>query len=63
MDIAGMINSWRIIKRAFIVAYSLLRLAEFREGRNGTLYVVRFLAAVVETTIAGSDLSAFDVSA
>jgi hypothetical protein len=44
------------------VAWSLLCLAEFREGGNGTLYVVRFLAAMVETTVAGSDLSAFDMS-
>jgi hypothetical protein len=50
------------MKRAFIVAWSLLRLAEFREGRNGMLYVVRFLATMVEATVAGSDLSAFDMS-
>jgi len=46
---------------AFIAAWSLLRLVEFREGRNGAVYVVRFLATVVETTIAGGDLSALDM--
>jgi len=49
-------------KKAFIIASSLLRLAEFREGRNRLLNVVCFLATVVETTISGSDLSAFDMS-
>jgi len=63
VDIVGMIDSWQIVKRAFIPAWSLLRLAEFREGRNGMLYVVRFLAMAVEATITGSDLSAFDMSA
>jgi len=62
VDIMGMINSWQFVKRAFIVAWSLFRLAEFREGRNGLSYVTRFLATVVESTISRSDLSAFDVS-
>ena len=60
----GMINSWRIMKEAFIdiVTWSLLRLAEFREGRDGLLYTAPFLATVGEATIAGSDLSTFDMS-
>jgi len=57
-----MINSWWIVKRVFIAAWSLLGFAEFRKGRHGLLYVVRFLSTVVETTISGSNLSAFDVS-
>jgi len=47
---------------AFIVARSLLRLAQFREGRNRLLYVGRFLATVVMATTPGGDLSAFDVN-
>jgi hypothetical protein len=63
MDIMGMINSWRVMKGALVVAWSLLGFTEFRKGRNGMLYVVRFLEAVVEATISGSNVSAFDVSA
>lgn len=62
VDIVGMINSWRIVKRAFIVAWSLFRLAEFREGRNRLSHVLRFLVTVIRATTSGSDLSAFYVS-
>lgn len=50
------------MKGALVVAWSLLGFTEFRKGRNGMLYVVRFLEAVVEATISGSNVSAFDVS-
>lgn len=63
VDSVGMIKSWRIMKRAFIVAWSLLGFAEFRKCRNRLLYTVWFLAAVVETAIPGSDIPALDVSA
>jgi len=50
-------------QRPFIIVWSLLRLAEFREGRNRLLYVAGFLATVVKTTVSRSDLSTFDMSA
>lgn len=62
VDIMGMINSWRVMKGAFVVALSLLRFTEFRKGRHGVLYVVRFLETFVEATVSGSNVSAFDVS-
>ena len=64
VDVVGMMNSWQIVKGAFIdiVVWSLLRLAEFREGRDGMLCAVHFLVMIVETTIAGGDLSALDMS-
>lgn len=58
-----MIGSWQIVKGAFITIRSSLRFAEFRERGNRMLYMVGFLAASAETTIAGSDLTALDVSA
>jgi len=63
VDIVGMINSWQIVNAAFVVALSLLRLAEFREGRNRMLYVVSLLQTGVLAAITRSDLSALDVSA
>lgn len=50
------------MKGPFIVKRSLLGFAQFRKGGNGLICVVRFLATVVETTISGSNLSAFDMS-
>ena len=50
------------MKGAFVVALSLLRFTEFRKGRHGVLYVVRFLETFVEATVSGSNVSAFDVS-
>ena len=47
VDIVEMINSWQIVNRAFIVAWSLLRLAELREGRNRMLYVMPLLPMAV----------------
>jgi hypothetical protein len=44
------------------VAWSLLGFAKFRKGGNGLLYMVRFLATVVETAISGSNFSTFDMS-
>jgi len=61
VDIVGMINSWRVVNRAFIVASSLLRLAEFRKGGNRLLYLRFFLAAVVKATISRGDFSTFDM--
>jgi len=62
MDIMGMINSWRVMRGAFVVAWSLLGFTEFWKGRNGVLYVVWLLEAVFEAAISGSNVSAFDVS-
>lgn len=50
-------------QKPFIIVWSLLRLAEFREGRNRLLYVAGFLTTVVKTTVPRSDLSTFDMSA
>jgi len=65
VGVVGMINSWQIVNTAFTAAHdqSLLRLAEFLEGRNGMLYVVPLLPVAVETAITRSNLSAFDVGA
>lgn len=49
-------------QKAFVVPWSLLRLAEFREGRNGSLCLMCLLTTVVKATISGSDLSTFDMS-
>jgi len=49
-------------QKAFIIVWSLLRLAGFRERRNRLLYLVCFLATVVKTTVSGRDLSTFDMS-
>ena len=62
VDIVGMVNSWQIVNVAFVIVSSSLCLAEFREGRDGMLCAVHFLVMIVETTIAGGDLSALDMS-
>jgi len=49
-------------QRAFVIAWSLLHLAEFREGRNRLLYVVCFLTTVVKATVSRSDLPAFNMN-
>lgn len=56
-----MINSWRIIKKTFVVVWSLLGFAQFRKGRNGLLSVTWLLAVMVKTAIPGGKLSALNV--